>query len=783
MSDSLSGAFTLAACERLIEFLAQPQHASYAVLSDGTRDRAFLFEKGSLTFVATFSDVSLKGAFASQALDPEEFEEAFEHTSDELHALEQLGFSDEAILRGAVDLLADAFLGSLFWESPGFEAARRSFPHASELLRQQRTLLKVESAHTFVELLRSRLPRLKPLRRLMPGLGTRVLLVDPARSQALLADDPRRRTAALLSRLQSRPQTTALELCTSLRWGEAALAAELGELHAHGIVRLERPQRDPQGEAARAVLVEETLANSPCEVARRLHLSAAYARLGKPRDAARVAAWLGNAFLEANRLEEAVQQFSYALQLAPGHLDALQGRVQAWWKSAPGSSVQHTEELVQRLLQLGLPQRARRALELAIQQDPRLDLLEHLLELVVQLGDGERAARVGTRVVEAFLKFGRRADARRLARRLLTVVSAPEDRARILRLAGLGRGPKVAAVALILLASLLAGATFLQVEQLLFLRAYAGQADAARRALHGGDIAPEALRERLAVEGPRWGRAAAVVRGHQERVEALVRDAERFRDLQQEGVFAWRRAEDLPALLEAIAQVEAETDALRVPLEELKERIESERTKLQRALRRLEELRTQGDLDGAWQLARRIREEHSGWRSLLARAEFPVSVETTPRGATVSALGEERAERTPTVLGAPLVGRRTVSVSLSGYEPARVVLDADQLQGPRVRLRLVPLRSNAKAWLSFRMSEFLLARFDADGDGKLTGAERRKAREALRTRRSELTLEMLTQHFDADGDGRLNRTEREAALRLLQKSRDRPRRRSRKATR
>ncbi len=52
----------------------------------------------------------------------------------------------------------------------------------------------------------------------------------------------------------------------------------------------------------------------------------------------------------------------------------------------------------------------------------------------------------------------------------------------------------------------------------------------------------------------------------------------------------------------------------------------------------------------------------------------------------------------------------------------------------------------------------LLERFDTDGDGVISDAERSAARDELRSKRDE-----LLQQYDKDGDGRLSPEEREAA--------------------
>ena len=56
------------------------------------------------------------------------------------------------------------------------------------------------------------------------------------------------------------------------------------------------------------------------------------------------------------------------------------------------------------------------------------------------------------------------------------------------------------------------------------------------------------------------------------------------------------------------------------------------------------------------------------------------------------------------------------------------------------------------------MRKEILAKFDADGDGKLSDAEKAKAKEAREARHAEMIAK-----FDADGDGKLNDEEKAKA--------------------
>lgn len=72
---------------------------------------------------------------------------------------------------------------------------------------------------------------------------------------------------------------------------------------------------------------------------------------------------------------------------------------------------------------------------------------------------------------------------------------------------------------------------------------------------------------------------------------------------------------------------------------------------------------------------------------------------------------------------------------------------------------------NAEDWssrfeeMNKRRKDFM-DRFDTDGDGELSEAEREVMREEMRARREEMMLERMTERFDADGDGVLNEEER-----------------------
>ena len=57
----------------------------------------------------------------------------------------------------------------------------------------------------------------------------------------------------------------------------------------------------------------------------------------------------------------------------------------------------------------------------------------------------------------------------------------------------------------------------------------------------------------------------------------------------------------------------------------------------------------------------------------------------------------------------------------------------------------------------------MLEKFDADGDGSLSDAEKQAAKEAFEARRAEHREKMMLKHFDEDGDGVLSEPEQAAA--------------------
>lgn len=65
---------------------------------------------------------------------------------------------------------------------------------------------------------------------------------------------------------------------------------------------------------------------------------------------------------------------------------------------------------------------------------------------------------------------------------------------------------------------------------------------------------------------------------------------------------------------------------------------------------------------------------------------------------------------------------------------------------------------------SFQIRDEIIKRFDSDGDGKLSLAERSTMRKKMQGRKKE-----LIQKFDADGDGKLNDEERATIRKEFQK--------------
>lgn len=59
----------------------------------------------------------------------------------------------------------------------------------------------------------------------------------------------------------------------------------------------------------------------------------------------------------------------------------------------------------------------------------------------------------------------------------------------------------------------------------------------------------------------------------------------------------------------------------------------------------------------------------------------------------------------------------------------------------------------------------MIERFDADGDGKLTGAEKQRARQA----RKMMKKQRMQKRFDADGDGQLGPAEKQQARQARKK--------------
>ncbi|NNM26623.1 MAG: hypothetical protein HKO59_11680, partial [Phycisphaerales bacterium] len=124
--------------------------------------------------------------------------------------------------------------------------------------------------------------------------------------------------------------------------------------------------------------------------------------------------------------------------------------------------------------------------------------------------------------------------------------------------------------------------------------------------------------------------------------------------------------------------------------------------------------------------------EHPGWRA----------------GADGEATAKPRRSRR----GVPATQRRT----------ARFDLDDSGSLDEQERAAMEQFRADRRAAMQARRAE-MIARFDADGDGRLTGEERTAARSANRAE--------IMERFDADGDGRLSREERRVAMKELPRRR------------
>ena len=135
-------------------------------------------------------------------------------------------------------------------------------------------------------------------------------------------------------------------------------------------------------------------------------------------------------------------------------------------------------------------------------------------------------------------------------------------------------------------------------------------------------------------------------------------------------------------------------------------------------------------------------------------------VSTTPRSA-VADDDSARAARPPS-----LDSDRVLSVP-DRAEPS-VRPEGDRRADGRMNRRRPQLGDNpmkAEDW-AVRFEEFskrrkgFMERFDTDGDGTLSDAERDTMRQAMRERREQRMLERMTDRFDEDGDGVLNDEER-----------------------
>lgn len=427
-------------------------------------------------------------------------------------------------------------------------------------------------------------------------------------------------------------------------------------------------KRPPPTLAARRVKMAEELVDEGFSAGLRCaQVARGYVR----SDPGRSANWLrraGEAFHRAGRLDVAAACFRACLEGRSDDLAAREGLAASiGGRGAEGDRLR--AELARSWAGLGMPQRARRHLELLADPTPEQRL--QLLEVLLAVEDFEAAADLAARLAPALPPAERAGLADRFA--LLGAAGAPLEQA--IRLSGVQAMRPMARLLKALSALLLVAAALLGLEVHLRGR-FAAAGQVAREALARGDLAGAraafADLEALAARLPALPAASCLSRVRPTLEEAADLDADQRLLDERRDVLAWRAAPDVLAADQALGKllIEAKTDALRRVVTATRAELADYRSHISDEIKRLDDLVLSGKRDDALELARSLVHDHARARDAWGRRDLPLHLTVRPADATVTWAGQ----------------RLRALVAESGEYEVRV-----PLQGPAQRLRVEAL--------------------------------------------------------------------------------------------
>lgn len=705
----VSGAFDVAGAHRALELLAENSLYGSIVVSDGLCDVCFFFTRGGLRVVTagrklpslaerlrhkgtiTLDDQRKAEKLLAQQREKEQGKA--KALLEEREALiEAAKLKPQDVDEVAREVIAEALLDCLFWENPQFEAATGE---PNQEIMQRRDLSAVTlslGVADLVEKLQGKIRTVSEVRRTVTSLRVTVEPTPKGREavekRERLGEGPvgERRTK-LMALVGREVGIRAPELGHKLGTGELELASLLHELTVQGYVRLDRPPPDKKEELERIRKMEEAIDQALSQLLRRVRLADEAAAQGDTTKAARHMARAGGLLLQEGRDDEAARTFNGALKHSQDDLEAREGYVQSLWNTGRATeAMDQSEELGRRYLALNLPARAKKILERALGREERTGTLDLLVTTLVKLRLPKAASEAGERLVNRLRREGKRDEARQAAARLLEIADG-EDRARILRAAGVDRRRAVVLVAslvgiLALLTPVHAAKAARQEyvaavgetrESLAALSKQRPQGEQAKQQLQLVTAALTRAEERFGKLTSRSGEPGQRAKHALERLSAVRRDLLLCSKLEGEAL-PWRDAGDLEYARTRILEVrkQVQTEHLRAALDRALLDLDTWRDGAVKELGKLELMSPGRE---AVSEARRLLERYHHLPELLRGTQLRIMVNSQPPGARVMWDGIGYSQTTPLSLALPLIGQRHLQLELEGYLPGESVVE------------------------------------------------------------------------------------------------------------
>lgn len=461
-------------------------------------------------------------------------------------------------------------------------------------------------------------------------------------------------------------------------------------------------KRAPPTLAARRVkMAEELVAEGFSSGLRCAQVARGYVR----SDPGRSANWLrraGEAFHRAERLDVAAACFRACLEGRSDDLAAREGLAASL--NPRGPEVDRLRgELARSWSSLGMPQRARRHLELLADPTPEQRL--QLLEALLSVEDFAAAAEVAARLAPTLPPAERAGLADRFA--LLGATGAPLERA--IQASGVQAMRPMARALKGLSALLLLAAALLGLEAHLRGR-FNAAGQAAREALGRGDLAGVkaafADLEALAARLPALPAGSCLSRVAPTLDEAAALHADQGLLEERRAALAWRAAPDVVAADQALGKllVEARTDALRRVVTSARAELAEYRSHISDEIKRLDDLVLSGKRNDALELARSLVHDHARARDAWGGRELPVHLTVRPPDATVTWAGQRLralvAESGEYELRIPLQGPlQPLTIDAFGHLSHRRELNFEGLASPTLEVELVKrIRETTLPW-------------------------------------------------------------------------------------